>query len=153
MAKNTVKKAIESIASGDVRGLRKNIQEALVSKVRKALDIKEKKIAKGLIEAATKTPLTEGTKGKVRVTFMSTNFDGVQVPKYYVASSADDLADELYIDTKDLFDSEKDKKTFEDARAKGGEVYAWVKRKHRDNLVPTLSLSTDMAKAEKASWE
>ena len=59
MAKNTVKKAIESVASGDVRGLKKNIQEALVSKVRKALDIKEKKIAKGLIEAATNTSLRE----------------------------------------------------------------------------------------------
>lgn len=59
MAKNTVKKAIESVASGDVRGLRKHINEALVNKVRKALDIKEKKIAKGLIEAATNTSLRE----------------------------------------------------------------------------------------------
>ena len=67
MAKNTVKKAIESIASGDVRGLRKNIQEALVSKVRKALDIKEKKIAKGLIEAATKTSLREDYKDLAKV--------------------------------------------------------------------------------------
>lgn len=50
MAKNTVKKAIESISSGDVRGLRKNIQEALVSKVRKALEQKEKNVAKTLID-------------------------------------------------------------------------------------------------------
>ena len=61
MSKNNVKKAIESIASGDVRGLRKNIQEALVSKVRKALDTKEKRIAKNLIENVAKTSLTESS--------------------------------------------------------------------------------------------
>ena len=53
MAKNTVKKAIESVTSGDVRGLRKHINEALAAKARKAIDTKEKKIAKSLIESAT----------------------------------------------------------------------------------------------------
>ena len=59
MSKKNVKKAIESIASGDVRGLRKNIQEALVTKAKKALDEKEKKLAKGLIESATQKTLNE----------------------------------------------------------------------------------------------
>jgi hypothetical protein len=74
MSKKNVKKAIESVASGDVRGLKKNIQDALVSKVRKALDIKEKKIAKGLIEDATKTSIHEAdvTRGsKTSISFPS----------------------------------------------------------------------------------
>lgn len=50
---SNVKSAIDSINKGDVRGLRKSIQEALVNKVRKALEEKEKKIAKSLIETAT----------------------------------------------------------------------------------------------------
>jgi hypothetical protein len=57
--KTSIKKAIESISSGDARGLRKHINEALVSKVRKALDTKEKEIARNLIESSTKTPLKE----------------------------------------------------------------------------------------------
>lgn len=53
--KRSVKKAIESISSGDARGLRYHINEALVEKVKKALNNKEKQIAKNLIESATKT--------------------------------------------------------------------------------------------------
>ena len=49
--KDSVKKAIESIYSGDARGLRKHINEALVEKVRKALDKKEKLLAKSLINS------------------------------------------------------------------------------------------------------
>lgn len=45
-----VKQALESIVKGDVRGLRNNIQEALVEKVRKALEQKEKNVAKTLID-------------------------------------------------------------------------------------------------------
>lgn len=56
---NEVKKAIRSINAGDVRGLKKNIQEALVAKVRKALTNKEKQIAKSLIEAAAKSAPTK----------------------------------------------------------------------------------------------
>lgn len=48
--KNNVKKAIESIVSGNARGLRKHVNEALVEKVKKALDKKEKELAKNLIE-------------------------------------------------------------------------------------------------------
>jgi len=61
--KTFIKKAIEAIDSGDARGLRKHVNEALVLKVRKALDIKEKKIAKSLIESATR-PLNEASKKK-----------------------------------------------------------------------------------------
>lgn len=57
--KLAVKKAIEAIDSGDARGLRKHINEALVTKVRKALDAKEKEIAKTLIESATKRSIQE----------------------------------------------------------------------------------------------
>lgn len=57
--KLAVKKAIEAIDSGDARGLRRHINEALVTKVRKALDKKEKVIARNLIETATKTSLHE----------------------------------------------------------------------------------------------
>jgi geranylgeranyl pyrophosphate synthase len=48
--KNNVKKAIESIVSGDARGLRKHVSEALVDKVKKALDKKEQELAKNLIQ-------------------------------------------------------------------------------------------------------
>lgn len=51
--KQSVRKAINAISSGDARGLRNHINEALVEKVRKALDKKEKQIAKKLIEAST----------------------------------------------------------------------------------------------------
>ena len=50
--KIAVKKAIEAIDSGDARGLRKHINEALVNKVRKALNKKEKQIARNLIESS-----------------------------------------------------------------------------------------------------
>jgi hypothetical protein len=60
MAKNkSIKKAVEAIDSGDARGLRKHINEALVDKVKKALDKKEKQLAKNLIESATKVSLQE----------------------------------------------------------------------------------------------
>ena len=53
MAKNkSVKKAIEAISSGNARELRKSVNEALLAKVRKALEEKEKQIAKSLIESA-----------------------------------------------------------------------------------------------------
>jgi hypothetical protein len=48
--KTSIKKAIESISSGDARGLRKHINEALVEKVKKALDNREKQLAKNLIQ-------------------------------------------------------------------------------------------------------
>jgi hypothetical protein len=49
--KTSIKKAIESISSGDARGLRKHINEALVEKVKKALDNREKQLARNLIES------------------------------------------------------------------------------------------------------
>ena len=52
--KKSVKKAIEAIDSGDARGLRKHINEALVEKVKKALEQKEKELAKNLIEKSGK---------------------------------------------------------------------------------------------------
>lgn len=49
MKNKHVKKAIDSISTGDVRGLRKNVHEALVTKVRASLDKREKQIAKSFI--------------------------------------------------------------------------------------------------------
>lgn len=57
--KLAVKKAIEAIDSGDARGLRNRINEALVQKVRKALDKKEKEIAKNLIESSLQEAIVE----------------------------------------------------------------------------------------------
>ena len=58
MANNTektlIRKALESISNGNATALKKNIKEALLSKVRKALNKKEKEIAKNLIDNATK---------------------------------------------------------------------------------------------------
>lgn len=52
MSKNkNVAKAIEAIRNNDAVTLRKSIKEALVDKVRKALDKKEKEVAKNLIES------------------------------------------------------------------------------------------------------
>lgn len=51
MAKNkNVTKAIEAIQNNDAVSLRKSIKEALVDKVRKALDKKEKEIAKSFLK-------------------------------------------------------------------------------------------------------
>jgi len=57
--KNSVKNAIKAISSGNARGIRKHIKEALFDKVKKALNKKEKQIAKNLIEGSTKTSLQE----------------------------------------------------------------------------------------------
>lgn len=55
MTKNkSVEKAIESIDNNDAVSLRKNIKEALVDKVRKALEKKEKDIAKNFLNNITK---------------------------------------------------------------------------------------------------
>lgn len=51
--KEEVKKAVESISKGDAVGLKKHINEVLMKKVRKALNEKEKQIAKNLIEKKT----------------------------------------------------------------------------------------------------
>lgn len=61
MSKNkNVKKAIEAIQNNDAVSLRKSIKEALVAKVRKALDKKEKQIARNLIEdIQTEQPIQE----------------------------------------------------------------------------------------------
>ena len=48
--KDTVKKAIEAIQSNDAVTLRKSIKEALVHKVRKALEKKEKQVAKTFLD-------------------------------------------------------------------------------------------------------
>jgi dihydroxyacetone kinase len=67
--KDSVKKAIESIYSGDARGLRKHINEVLVQKVRKALDKKEKELAKNLIESIDlRNEATQSATTKVKVT-------------------------------------------------------------------------------------
>lgn len=52
--KSLIRKALESISSGNATALKKNIREALLSKVRRALNEKEKDVAKTLIDNATK---------------------------------------------------------------------------------------------------
>jgi DNA-directed RNA polymerase specialized sigma subunit len=52
--KSFIRKALESISNGNATALKKNIKEALLSKVRRALDEREKKIAKSLINKKTK---------------------------------------------------------------------------------------------------
>lgn len=52
--KSFIRKALESISNGNATALKKNIKEALLSKVRRALDEREKKIAKSLINKTTK---------------------------------------------------------------------------------------------------
>lgn len=49
--KESVRKAIEAISAGDARALRKHIKEALLSKVRVAVDKKEQEISHKLIKA------------------------------------------------------------------------------------------------------
>lgn len=48
--KDNIKKAVESIVSGDARSLRKHIKEALLAKVKKAVDLKEKALAKTFLK-------------------------------------------------------------------------------------------------------
>lgn len=48
--KNNVKKAVESIVSGDARALRRHIKEALLEKVKRAINIKEKALAKTFLK-------------------------------------------------------------------------------------------------------
>lgn len=51
--KKHIRKALESISIGNAAQLKRSIKEALFLKVRKALNIKEKEIAKSLIDSAT----------------------------------------------------------------------------------------------------
>ena len=53
-SKGSVRKAIEAITSGDARALRKHIKEALLSKVKVAVNRKEKSLAKSLLDTVTK---------------------------------------------------------------------------------------------------
>jgi hypothetical protein len=52
--KNLVRKALESISSGNASGLKKNIKEALLLKVRKALNLKEKELATKILNQTIK---------------------------------------------------------------------------------------------------
>jgi hypothetical protein len=51
--KNYIKAALSSLKSGDVTNLKTNIQKALLSKVKKAINLKEKKMAKTLLKSVT----------------------------------------------------------------------------------------------------
>lgn len=52
--KKSIRKALEAISSGNASGLKKHIKEALLLKVKKALNIKEKEIATKILNQATK---------------------------------------------------------------------------------------------------
>lgn len=52
--KSLIRKALSAINSGNATALKKNIKEALLSKVRKALDKKEQELAKTIIDSTTK---------------------------------------------------------------------------------------------------
>jgi type III secretory pathway component EscV len=52
--KTLIRKALESISNGNATALKKNIKEALLSKVRRALNEKEKDLAKTIINDTTK---------------------------------------------------------------------------------------------------
>jgi hypothetical protein len=52
--KSFIRKALESISNGNATDLKKNIKEALISKVRRALHEREKELAKSLINKTTK---------------------------------------------------------------------------------------------------
>jgi hypothetical protein len=52
--KSLIRKALESISNGNATALKKNIKEALLSKVRRALNEKEKDLAKTIINDTTK---------------------------------------------------------------------------------------------------
>lgn len=52
--KSLIRKALESISKGNATGLKNNIKEALLLKVRKALNVREKQIAKNLVDSTTK---------------------------------------------------------------------------------------------------
>lgn len=53
--KSLVEKALNAISKGNAVAMKKNIKEALLSKVRRAIDKKEKEMAKSMINDATKT--------------------------------------------------------------------------------------------------
>ena len=154
MAKNTVKKAIESIASGDVRGLRKNIQEALVSKVRKALDTKEKRIAKDLIENATKTSLKEAKDFTVMATSdIPTKDDSKLVIRdggTIRVSSKQELAKLLKTSVKDLFVNSDHEKLFDSLAAQGKMPHIYVDPYDQDiNNTFSLGVAASRKEAEK----
>lgn len=52
--KTLIRKALTAINAGNATALKKNIKEALLSKVRRALDKKEHELAKKIIDSTTK---------------------------------------------------------------------------------------------------
>jgi len=52
--KSLIRKALESISAGNATGLKNNIKEALFLKVRRALNLREKELAKKLINTKKK---------------------------------------------------------------------------------------------------
>ena len=122
--KTSVKKAIDAISSGDARGLRKYVNEALVEKVRKALDKKEKEIARSLIESAVI---------KEAVTVVVTNDiftkDGQVVVKSGTklsVSSKDELAKKVKLSPRELFVDSTHENLFDSIAAKGGTAYVYL---------------------------
>ena len=122
--KIAVKKAIEAIDSGDARGLRKHINEALVNKVRKALNKKEKQIARSLIEY---TILKEA------VTVVVTNDIHTKAGQVVVksgtklsVSSKDELAKKVKLSPRELFVDSTHENLFDSIAAKGGTAYVYL---------------------------
>lgn len=52
--KSLIRKALESISAGNATGLKNNIKEALFLKVKRALNLREKELAKKLINTKKK---------------------------------------------------------------------------------------------------
>lgn len=65
--KNLIEKALAAISKGNAVDLKKNIKEALLSKVRRAVNTKEKEMAKNLIESTTQVVKEAGESTSERI--------------------------------------------------------------------------------------
>jgi hypothetical protein len=52
--KNIIKSALDAIANGNISGLRESIKKVISSKIKKKLDLKEKELAKDILNNSMK---------------------------------------------------------------------------------------------------
>ena len=152
--KSLVEKALNAISKGNAVLMKKNIKEALLSKVRRAVDKKEKEIAKSLIEAATKTTIKEAKDFTVMATSdIPTKDDSKLVIRdggTIRVSSKQELAKLLKTSVKDLFVDSDHEKLFDSLAAQGKMPHIYVDPYDQDiNNTFSLGVAASRKEAEK----
>lgn len=155
--KSLVEKALNAISKGNAVLMKKNIKEALLSKVRRAVDKKEKEIAKSLIEAASKAAPTNLKEAKDFTVMATSDIPTKDDSKLVIrdggtirVSSKQELAKLLKTSVKDLFVDSDHEKLFDSLAAQGKMPHIYVDPYDQDiNNTFSLGVAASRKEAEK----